>query len=506
MLLLIRQILILFVPALILHLGWKYEGLFFLNFLALVPVLMLSSKKSSIFLGKAYLSFMVWIVIELYGLYNIGSPIKASLFFIIIPIYFAFPFWVFYQVRKKYSEITSLGVFVLVWMVIELWNSHSQMGFPLLSLGNQFSKVPFLIQWYEYTGVLGGTLWILLGNSLLYYMLQKKRSKYLWIYFTTILMFPVIISLIQFFYFEGNSKSTKLEVAVVHTNLKYTHKYSISRDSLTKIYTKELNAPQIHFADFVLMPETALPYIGWEHNIPKQKEFTELCRGVETKIITGIMSKELLARNTMYSSHSSFNSSMRRKYLGYNGAICFDCSTKEYALTYKNKLVPFDEFIPYPDFLRFLKKDEILGDFKFSPNENINTFSIKDDVRMGVSICYESLFGSYTSKIIAKNANALSVILNEGWYSNDNLAQRFFHISRIRAIEGRKQVIRSSNSGFSGLIDEKGKVEYITNVQGIHNLKMVPNNIVTFYIKYGDFLGFISLMALIIFLFYNIKN
>ena len=115
-------------------------------------------------------------------------------------------------------------------------------------------------------------------------------------------------------------------------------------------------------------------------------------------------------------------------------------------------------------------------------------------------ICYESIFGDV---IRGKKSNIIAIITNDGWWRNTAGHKQHFQYARLRAIEQRKSIVRSANTGISGLIHSNGKVVEKTNWEEeiAINVKVPLNNKVTFYNRYGDYIGrifsFIAVLLLL---------
>jgi apolipoprotein N-acyltransferase len=99
----------------------------------------------------------------------------------------------------------------------------------------------------------------------------------------------------------------------------------------------------------------------------------------------------------------------------------------------------------------------------------------------------------------------LAIITNDAWWGNSEGHRQHFSYSKLRAIETRKNVIRSANTGISGIIDSKGdeiiRSEYDEEI--VLSGKYKENDIITFYIKYGDLIFRLSLFfVFLIFSYY----
>ena len=161
---------------------------------------------------------------------------------------------------------------------------------------------------------------------------------------------------------------------------------------------------------------------------------------------------------------------------------------------HKTELVPGAEAIPYPSiFNRFkdllsIELDGAAGNY--GRGKDITMFSI-DKVDILPLICYESVFGDV---ITGKKANIIAIITNDGWWKNTAGYKQHFQYARLRAIEQRKSIVRSANTGISGLIHPNGEVIDQTNWDEdiAINVNVPINEKVTFYNRFGDYIGRIS--------------
>jgi apolipoprotein N-acyltransferase len=127
-------------------------------------------------------------------------------------------------------------------------------------------------------------------------------------------------------------------------------------------------------------------------------------------------------------------------------------------------------------------------------------------VKYAPLICYESVYGDYASMFVRKGADILCVITNDGWWQDTPGYKQHRMFSQIRAIENRRSVARSANTGISCFIDQKGQIieELGWNEYGAMNQKLNKNTDFTFFTKYGDIIGRLSVFLTIAMLLYAI--
>ena len=172
---------------------------------------------------------------------------------------------------------------------------------------------------------------------------------------------------------------------------------------------------------------------------------------------------------------------------------------KESKLYNKIFLVPFAEYVPFSEKLSILKKINF-GQANFTKGQNIALFKI-DSLNIGNVICYESSNPTLVSKFIRKGANILAIQTNDGYLGESSGPYQHFNIAKMRAIENRVPIIRSGNTGISGLILPSG----VSNKKiklGRSSIIKVGTPIMkagSFYTKYGDIFVLFCLLSIIIF-------
>ena len=181
-----------------------------------------------------------------------------------------------------------------------------------------------------------------------------------------------------------------------------------------------------------------------------------------------------------------------RYYYCHNSALLIDTVNMQHRN--KSQLTPGVEAIP--EWMGFLKNFSITmgiarGTLKTDDAAKVMTFG---EHKVGVAICYESAFGEYVSTFCKKGADLLFVITNDGWWGHTPGYRQHFEFSKLRAIENRRCIARSANTGRSGFINQRGDVLQQTHywVPDAIRETLKANTKVTFYAKHGDYLSRIS--------------
>jgi apolipoprotein N-acyltransferase len=189
-------------------------------------------------------------------------------------------------------------------------------------------------------------------------------------------------------------------------------------------------------------------------------------------------------------------------YEAYNSALALTDSGRE--IYHKSRLVTGVEQIPFLGSLPFLKSLALsLGGASgtLGTQEERSVMKV-DSIAIAPIICYESDYGEYVTEFVLNGANILSIITNDAWWGDTPGHQQHFHYARLRAVENRRSIIRSANTGISGVIDPYGKVQASLpyGVDGRIDEEVQLYSNLTFFTKYGDVLGRLCLL-LVVYLF-----
>ncbi len=189
-------------------------------------------------------------------------------------------------------------------------------------------------------------------------------------------------------------------------------------------------------------------------------------------------------------------------------------NTDQIQIYHKSKLVQGVEFIPFSDILKPLENLSV--DFggttgSLGTQDEPSVFISHDDpahagLKIAPAICYESIYGEYIGKYINKGANLIFIMTNDGWWDDTPGYKQHLAYARLRAIETRRSIARSANTGTSCFINQRGDILQPTDwwkpavIKGTLN----ANSELTFYTKYGDYIGRIASFLAVLMLVYAI--
>ena len=175
----------------------------------------------------------------------------------------------------------------------------------------------------------------------------------------------------------------------------------------------------------------------------------------------------------------------------YNSVFLLSPAGEKLGSYSKMHLVPFGEYVPFssalPNFIQFET---------FAPGKSINLLpltSIKN-AKVGIAICFESVFPNLFRKFVAKGADIMGILTNDAWFVGTTAPAQHLSAAPFRAVENRISVFRCANGGISCIIDPFGRIvsQTITPTQpdGVIvedvPLKNHQSAKQTLYTRYGD--------------------
>lgn len=493
--------------GLLIAIAWPVRGLAPLAFIAFVPLLYIQDKCYSF--GLSYITFLIWNALTTWWVWKttalgtIGMIALNSMFMTCV-------FWAYHFAKTRlYNNQKGYYLLIIFVLAFEYLHLNWQLNWPWLNLGNVFSHYHTWVQWYEFTGIAGGTIWVLATNILIYkYLLlsfrveqsvveKSPKSMLYSILIPCIVLIPLIISKIQYHCYA--EKGSDLEIVVVQPNLDpYSEEFTLTPK---QIMERNLSVAEPLMTDntrFVVSPESAIQENIWIERIDKYYSIKELRRFIanwpQTCYVIGISTNGLAPDGCENDFAARKFYDVDKYYYSYNTAALI--TEDSIQLYHKSKLTPGAEAMPSWWILRMIKDSSLdlggtVGTLKKDTVARTLSF---DNHKVGVLICYESVFGDYVSKFVKNGADLLFVITNDGWWGNSPGHKQHLEFSKLRAIETRRSVARSANTGISGFINQRGDIIEQSNYWEQTALRntLKTNDKQTFYVRHGDYLYKIS--------------
>ena len=502
--------------GLMLGISWPTYGFYFLIFIAFTPLIHLieSNKNENIFKLTffSFVTFMVWNIITTHWLYY--ATLTGMLFAIIVnSILMSLIVLASLSIWKKLSYKLSIIFFISLWICFEKFHLNWDFSWPWLNLGNVFSENINIIQWYEYTGVFGGTLWVLISNFVSYNLLKKlinnENFKSNTIYVSVIILIPIIVSLI--IYTNIDVEEEKIKTVIIQPNIDpYNEKFNRSNDQNLRYLESILNDVK-NRNSLVILPET---YFS-DGSLISSLNYSTLIEGLkvireryDTEILTGIELYDVFNDSSRVKKYS--NRLENNRWLDLFNASIF--ISEDIDIYKKSKLVVGIEKMPYKNFLEPLLGTLLIdfGGLSYSRGyqDYRTVFKSNTGTKVAPIICYESIYGEYVSEYVRNGANLLAIITNDGWWNNTEGHKQHLSYARLRSIETRKNIVRSANTGISAVINYRGEILKTIGYEqeGLINKNVGINDKITFYTKYGDYIFRLCLFFIIIISAFYLAN
>jgi len=502
--------------AALMSLPWLIPGCGWVALIAFIPLLIADAVADELKLRRFWMyhftAFVLWNTETTFWVCNatVGGGVFAILY---NSIQMSLIWGVFRFSKKRFDGVLPYVFLASLWIAWERLYHSVDISWPWLTLGNAFAQNTTLVQWYEYTGVLGGSLWIWVCNLGLFGLFSslvnaawrhRTVPAFIFAHLGVILSIAGPILLSKNMYRNYCEKGEgKLDILIVQPNFDpYQKFHSMTQSEQTAVLLDECSA-SISKTDtsglLVLAPETFTDDVILG---------SATLSATEESIRSFLSSHKAVSMLYGASTYEIFNTrtapSILARPLGdgwyesHNSAI-MESADGSREIFHKSKLVVGTELTPYPKFFvpfekilcRILGETSLMG--RCVGQKEISLLHA-GAVPLGCAICYESVYGEYCTGYVRKGAKAMTVITNDAWWGDTPGYRQHLSYSRLRAIELRRDFARCGNTGISALIDQKGDILSSSpwwkrcTIRGEINL----NSSLTFFSLHGDIIGRVS--------------
>jgi apolipoprotein N-acyltransferase len=503
--------------GLLLSVAWPEKGLTLILFVSMIPLLWIENearewtvqnKKWKLF-GCFYLCFLSWNAFTTWWI--VYSTVFGAVMAIVCNSLFMALVWLLFHVVARRLNAWAGYVFLAVlWISFEFLHYNWELTWPWLTLGNGFASKPQWIQWYEYTGVFGGSLWVLSVNIILFRLIKKLFSEResskpvvsLSLISGALIILPLIFSIVKYHSFHDSGEP--VNVVIVQPNVDpYNEKFSGNGNEQLVRMLQLASTAADNSTDYIIAPETALPDGVWENNLSEEKSIKTI-----RSFLTAFPNAAFVTGAATYRAYDTKETSTARKFKkeegyfdAYNTAL--EISNEEPLEVYhKSKLVPGVERMPYPSIFGFLEKYSIdMGGTSGSlGTQNERNVFVHGNHKAAPVICYESIFGDFLSGYMRNGAQMIFIITNDGWWGNTPGYRQHAAYARIAAIEFRKSIARSANTGISCVLNQRGDILQPTNwwEEDVFAATIYKNDAKTFYARHGDYIAWVCVAAMLL--------
>ncbi|BDD07638.1 apolipoprotein N-acyltransferase [Fulvitalea axinellae] len=513
--------------AVLFWLAWPTHPLTPLLFVFFVPVLAIEDHYAESDTKRAGLKSFLWIYLAFLlgnllttwwvAYATLGGAIAMLIF---NSLFMALVVQCYRFTKKRLGEKQGLIALVFYWLGFEYLHLNWELSWPWLTLGNGFAMHPAWVQWYEYTGALGGSLWILLINIFVYRMYKRRRDgsaipRQTMLACALLVLAPLGLSFTMYLGYQ--EKGEPVNTVVIQPNIDpYTEKFVgtekfIPFKEQIRRFIKLSEEKMTDSTLFVLWPETAIDKGINESQPLAYSEIQQILafkrRHPNMSLLTGVTS------HIIYGKKPKSTTSRFQKKVGYYDVFntgLFIGPDEKPIFYHKSKLVPGAESVPFPKVLGWILKSIDLGGTLGGYGKQ-DERTVFEGAQFGIapSICYESIYGDFTGRFVDNGAQMICIITNDAWWRNTDGHRQHFQYARLRAVETRRPVARSANTGISGFIDQRGDVlqrsEFWTQTSMAGTVMASSEK--TYYVKHGDILGRIAAgFALLMLLFAFVRK
>jgi apolipoprotein N-acyltransferase len=495
----------------------------FILFFALVPMLIAmediiksdtKGKGRKIF-RTAFIGFFTWNTLSIYWVYNslkiIGPVVAIPVALIpysLGPLLMASACWLYCRIRKYVSRNIGLLALVCFWIGYEYLHQTWALAFPWMTLGNGFAVTHQWVQWYSFTGVYGGTVWIWVANILIFLICRgmlegKAKQQRLKFVVSLVLTIVLPLGLSLYMYNSYVESSDPANIVVVQPNVDpYAKLESIPVAQQIRTLTHLSDSVGQQNTEFFLWPESAIPEAIDEDKFRTSNYYSQvqqfLSKYKNGNVLAGVETTKLYSSQATESANPIAGSG--QYYDVFNAAVNIENSA-QLQFYHKSKLVPGAEEIPFASGI-FKPIFSYLGGAagSYGKQKEPSVFYSQAGIGVAPVICYESIWGEYVATYVNKGAQFIAIITNDGWWENTSGKDQHLDYAKLRAIETRRWVCRSANTGISAFINQRGDIVQHTGwwKQTAIKQDINLNSDLTFYVRYGDYIPkFASLLALL---------
>ncbi len=497
-----------FASAILVVLAFPPFDIFPLAWVAFVPLLLsLWNKNAKDAFITGYIFGFTYFFGTLYWVYHSinhygGVSFLSSVCIVVIlccylGLYAAVFSSLFSSMLRK-TKLPALLIAPVIWVVLEFIRSYALSGFPWASIGySQYKFLP-LIQVSDVTGVYGISFLVVAVNAAVSdIILLKKRLREMPLFpvsYTVagfvVLLLAIVISLVYGEWRLGQERrGDVIKASVIQGNIEQDRKWEpLFQNEVLDIYFNLSRRAAESSPQLIVWPETSAPFL-FGYDVKNTEKLIAFQKGLGSYVLFGsvLVNEKSAAGILLTNSAVLLNKKGQRTYV-------YD----------KIHLVPFGEYVPLRSILFFINKI-VVGIGDYIPGKEYIRAEVEGG-SFGTLICYEVIFPGLVRKFYTTGGDFIVNITNDAWFGKTSGPYQHFSMAVFRAIENRKPLIRSANTGISGFIDSNGRVLARTPLfQRLVLTDIIKTDAtLTFYTKYGDLFSYLCIVVSLVLLI-NIK-
>ncbi len=462
-----------------------------------------------------YSAFVLWNTFTTFWVCN--ATVGGGIFAILAnSLQMSLVFGLFRLSKKKFTGTLPYIFLMVTWIAWERFYFDAEISWPWLVLGNAFARTTWAVQWYEFTGSLGGSLWVWMCNLSIFGMLVSASDGSIFRWnakakaasvsgLAILFAAPLIISgfIGRQYEYSIYSSEENLDVVIVQPNIDPYNKFEAMTQAQQNGIFLSLAEKALEYRKddptaaplLLLAPETLTSDIilgDWSRS-NTWRGFTSFLKDYPgVNLLFGASTYDYIYTREA-PSYTARNIREGLWLESHNSAMITD-GTERTEVFHKSKLVVGVEHTPYPRI--FCPIDNKLGGVmgRCVGQDEISLLNVAGGdsvIPVGCAVCYESVYGEYYTDYIRKGARAMTIITNDAWWGNTPGYRQHLSYASLRAIETRRAIARCANTGISAIISPSGKVLNPTPwwEQAVITGTLPLRDDITFFVSHGDITG-----------------
>ncbi len=361
------------------------------------------------------------------GMGNLAGWLLFLLFCAAKALHMGFFAWLAGILMRRWWAIPGVAA---LWVAVEV--THGSLGFAWLALGNAGIDMSFPMRLAPYTGVYGlSFVFAMMAVTLALAVLRRPRVELLWLApLAALLLLPPL----------PRAEAGHDTALLVQPNISETEQWTFeslerTQRRMAALTLESALAQTAQPPSLLIWPEAPAPFYYDED--PHLRNYIEaLTHTAHAYLLTGEV------------SHTPRGAPL-------NSAVLISPAGSLVSRYDKVNLVPFGEFVPWPFGWLTSKISTEAGDFAAGKRVVVSPVGAH---KIGVFICYESVFPRFVRQFADDGAEVLVNISNDGWFGQSAARRQHLSLVRMRAAENRRWILRSTNDGITATIDSAGRV------------------------------------------------
>ncbi|HYR78983.1 MAG TPA: apolipoprotein N-acyltransferase, partial [Candidatus Dormibacteraeota bacterium] len=405
----------------------------------------------------SYIGSLYWIPIPLHDFADVRMELAILPMLLlagVVAIDTAVAVWAG-EFAARRSRLPAVLTMPIAWTAVEWIRTYFPIGFPWNLLGYTAYRNLELIQFAEFTGVYGVSALIIFFNAVVYLVIFRRGSSRLQTVSLTTLT-AMMVALVAFGAWRiANLKNAPaegtLKVAMVQGNIPQSLKWDPKfLPTSYQVYQEETTNAAKRGADLIVWPEAAAAFLfqpddrypaSLAEDAAYRQKLLTLASSTGVPILFGAPALAQLDGQLGF----------------YNRAYLVSAKGEVVAHYDKMELVPFGEYVPARSILGFFVNRVVHGIGDMVPGAEQTLFSVKG-AKLGILICYESIFPDFTRREVKLGANVLVNITNDAWYGQSSAPYQVLAMAAMRSVETKVPMVRAANTGISAIIEPSGRI------------------------------------------------